>query len=152
MAEVNRIVTEISGKCAGAQVVIGAAIHEMFRERLGVTLIAVEKGAERDQSSSLPRVRTEEFGSELLKEVANPRPASRFVPPPPTLPPDEMQRMLAQQRSDSPRIRKGLPKLRQTQLPLEIISKGRFDKSEPTIHKGEDLDVPTYIRRGVALN
>jgi cell division protein FtsZ len=41
---------------------------------------------------------------------------------------------------------------RQTQLPLEIVSKGRFDKSEPTIHKGEDLDVPTYIRRGVALN
>ena len=37
-------------------------------------------------------------------------------------------------------------------LPLEIISKGRFEKSEPTIHGGEDLDVPTYIRRGVALN
>ena len=43
-------------------------------------------------------------------------------------------------------------KLRQQQLPLEIVSKGRFDKSEPTIHKGEDLDIPTYIRRGVALN
>jgi internalin A len=36
-------------------------------------------------------------------------------------------------------------------LPLEIVSKGRFDKSEPTIVGGEDLDVPTYIRRGVAL-
>jgi len=34
-------------------------------------------------------------------------------------------------------------------LPLEIVNKGRFDKSEPTIHKGEDLDVPTYIRRGL---
>ena len=40
----------------------------------------------------------------------------------------------------------------QSQLQLDIISKGRFDKSEPTIHKGEDLDVPTYVRRGVALN
>jgi cell division protein FtsZ len=40
----------------------------------------------------------------------------------------------------------------QTQLPLAIVSKGRFDKSEPTIYKGEDLDVPTYIRRGVPLN
>ena len=48
--------------------------------------------------------------------------------------------------------RKNITRLRQTQLPLEIISKGRFDKSEPTIHKGEDLDVPTYIRRGVSLN
>jgi cell division protein FtsZ len=50
------------------------------------------------------------------------------------------------------RGRRNAPKLRQTQLPLEIISKGRFDKSEPTIHRGEDLDVPTYIRRGVSLN
>jgi hypothetical protein len=37
-------------------------------------------------------------------------------------------------------------------LPLEIVSKGRFEKSEPTIYHGEDLDVPTYIRRGVPLN
>jgi cell division protein FtsZ len=42
--------------------------------------------------------------------------------------------------------------MRQGQLQLEIVSKGRFDKSEPTIHRGEDLDVPTYIRRGVPLN
>jgi hypothetical protein len=40
----------------------------------------------------------------------------------------------------------------QTQLPLTIISKGRFDKSEPTKHNGEDLDVPTFIRRGISLN
>ncbi len=40
----------------------------------------------------------------------------------------------------------------QTQLPLTIISKGRFDKSEPTLHHGEDLDVPTFLRRGIALN
>jgi cell division protein FtsZ len=42
--------------------------------------------------------------------------------------------------------------MKQGQLPLEIVSKGRFEKSEPTIHQGQDLDVPTYIRRGVALN
>jgi cell division protein FtsZ len=40
----------------------------------------------------------------------------------------------------------------QTQLPLNIVSKGRFDKSEPTKHNGEDLDVPTFLRRGVPLN
>ncbi len=42
--------------------------------------------------------------------------------------------------------------MRQGTLPLEIVSKGRFEKSEPTIYHGEDLDVPTYIRRGVPLN
>jgi cell division protein FtsZ len=50
------------------------------------------------------------------------------------------------------RTRKGGSKMKQGQLPLEIVSKGRFEKSEPTIHQGQDLDVPTYIRRGVALN
>ena len=50
------------------------------------------------------------------------------------------------------RPRKSGSKMRQAQLSLAIISKGRFDKSEPTIHKGEDLDIPTYVRRGVALN
>jgi cell division protein FtsZ len=59
---------------------------------------------------------------------------------------------MARQGRTASRQRKSLVKSRQTQLPLEIVSKGRFDKSEPTIHKGEDLDVPTYIRRGVALN
>jgi cell division protein FtsZ len=62
-----------------------------------------------------------------------------------------MQQLLKQQ-GRAGRVRKGQPSFRQTQLPLEILSKGRFDKSEPTIHKGEDLDVPTYIRRGMALN
>jgi cell division protein FtsZ len=50
------------------------------------------------------------------------------------------------------RVRKAGPRMRQAQLPLAIVSKGRFDKSEPTIHKGEDLDIPTYLRRGVPLN
>jgi cell division protein FtsZ len=41
---------------------------------------------------------------------------------------------------------------RQGLLPLDIVSKGRFERSEPTVYQGEDLDVPTYIRRGVPLN
>ena len=151
MAEVNRTMEEIKSKCGRAQIIMGAAIDELFRERLAVTLVAVQKIADQEPSP-VSRMRHEEFGTQFLKEQGPTRPASRFVPPPPALAPDQMQRMLAQQGGRAPRVRKGLPKLRQTQLPLEILSKGRFDKSEPTIHKGEDLDVPTYIRRGVALN
>jgi cell division protein FtsZ len=40
----------------------------------------------------------------------------------------------------------------QQQLPLVNISKGRFDKGEPTLHNGEDLDIPTYQRRNIVLN
>jgi cell division protein FtsZ len=48
------------------------------------------------------------------------------------------------------RRKAGGPK--QEMLALEVVSKGRFAKSEPTLHRGEDLDTPTYIRRGMALN
>ncbi len=80
------------------------------------------------------------------------RASSRFVAPPPELTPERRNELLSQQSTASSRQRKNAHRMRQGQLPLEIISKGRFEKSAPTIHVGQDLDVPTYIRRGVALN
>jgi hypothetical protein len=62
------------------------------------------------------------------------------------------ERLLNRQTPGAPGRRKQAAGLRQGVLPLEVVSKGRFAKSEPTIHRGEDLDTPTYIRRGVALN
>ncbi len=88
--------------------------------------------------------------------MANPaeaaRPASRFVPPAPNLTPKQAEELLSSRPAGEGRPRKKASRMRQSQLPLEIVSKGRFEKSEPTIHQGEDLDVPTYIRRGIALN
>jgi len=52
----------------------------------------------------------------------------------------------------APRGRRKPAKSRQQQLPLEILSRGRFDKIEPTLHHGEDLDVPTFTRRNMPLN
>ena len=39
----------------------------------------------------------------------------------------------------------------QSQLILEGISKGIFKDVEPTIIAGEDMDIPTFIRRRVAV-
>lgn len=43
--------------------------------------------------------------------------------------------------------------IKQTQgvLDLEAYQRGRFDKSEPTIVAGEDLDKPTFLRKGIKL-
>ena len=91
-----------------------------------------------------------DLGVQLLDQSGlTERPHSRFVPPPPELSPEKMEQLRARQVAGG---RKRAPRLKQTQLPLEIVSKGRFDQTAPTIHKGEDLDIPTYIRRGVALN
>jgi cell division protein FtsZ len=155
MTEVHRVMEQINSQCAQAQVLVGAAIDESFRERLAVTVIAARQAvedAERVEAQGPQRRDTEGLDVQLLAGEATGRPGSRFVPPAPILPPEQMRQMLARQRAAGSRGRKATPRLRQGQLPLEIISKGRFDKSEPTIHKGEDLDVPTYIRRGVSLN
>jgi cell division protein FtsZ len=37
-------------------------------------------------------------------------------------------------------------KVKQETLQFESTTRGRFDKSEPTIVEGEDLDVPTFLR------
>jgi cell division protein FtsZ len=151
MADVNRVMEQVNGQCKGAQVIMGAAIDENFRERLVVTLIAARKTPEPPESA--PGSEGEKLDAQLLERSTTVRPGSRFVPPAPALPPDQLEKLAARQRVANPRARRTTgTKMRQGQLPLEIVSKGRFDKSEPTIHKGEDLDVPTYIRRGVPLN
>jgi cell division protein FtsZ len=152
MAEVNRVIEQINRQCEHAQVIMGAAIDETFRERLAVTLIAARKNSDQPEEETTAPPSAEQLDTQLLSRSTTARPPSRFVPPAATLTPDQMQQIFTRQGGRGGRGRKSPAKMQQRQLPLEIISKGRFDKSEPTIHKGEDLDVPTYIRRGVALN
>ena len=40
---------------------------------------------------------------------------------------------------------------RQEQMQFEPVTRGRFEKSEPTIVDGQDLDVPTFLRRNVKV-
>lgn len=45
------------------------------------------------------------------------------------------------------RTTKLVSKPKQTIIDFKPSFKGRFDKSQPTLHHGEDLDVPTFLRR-----
>lgn len=40
---------------------------------------------------------------------------------------------------------------KQEQMQFEPVTRGRFEKSEPTIVDGQDLDVPTFLRRNVKV-
>ena len=40
---------------------------------------------------------------------------------------------------------------RQEVLQFESVTRGRFEKSEPTIVEGQDLDVPTFLRKNVKV-
>jgi cell division protein FtsZ len=175
MADVNRVMEAVNQQCQRAQVIMGASVDEAFRDRLAVTVIVTrptpasesrsaaelqqqgQRGRHPDElptneSASAPATghgEEQNLDSQLLEKQATARPASRFVPPAPALTPEQREQLLAKQGG---RARKHAPRMKQGSLPLEIVNKGRFDKTEPTVHKGEDLDVPTYIRRGVALN
>jgi cell division protein FtsZ len=143
MSEVHEIMERISRAAESAHIIMGAAIDNDLGEALTITVIAAS-----GEFANGPRFR-----------VPGLVPTSRCEPhsAPPQAPgaPGIVHGLLPKDRSVGPqngRARKSAQHLRQGQLPLEIISRGRFEKSEPTIHHGQDLDVPTYIRRGVALN
>jgi cell division protein FtsZ len=127
MAEINRVMEQVKRQCGDAQIIMGAAVDEAMKNKLCVTLIASRQNP---QAAPAATVRPEGRGTTTTisshREAAAMRPVNR--------------------------VRRPGSKMVQSQLPLTIISKGRFDKSEPTLHHGEDLDVPTFLRRGIALN
>jgi cell division protein FtsZ len=157
MAEINRLMAEINEGCSQARVSMGVAISPEYTGRLVVTLIAscgrsrVTGEMPETESSNRMKGVGEESAGELLPRMlgeAQRSTGSRCVPPPPELTPDRLQKAAARKS-----VRRGQSsRLRQGQLPLEVVSKGRFDKGEPTVLHGEDLDMPTYVRRGVSLN
>jgi cell division protein FtsZ len=157
LAEVNRIMEQFQTRCETSSLLMGAANIPELGDSLILSVLfsasslEMECSISSDEEAAVPGSDRGNLGIQLLENTSGERRNSRFLPPPPSLPPEKMQQLLKQQGRTG-RPRKGQARFRQTQLPLEILSKGRFDKSEPTIHKGEDLDVPTYIRRGVSLN
>jgi cell division protein FtsZ len=147
MAEVNRVMEKISQQCEPAQVIMGAAIDPGMANKLSVVLIAAKNPAGKID----PLASTDASKQNGLALETN----GDGLPENPRFNPRSLAGSSSHQREpvvSRPGRRRDKPKQVQTQLPLAIVSKGRFDKSEPTIHKGEDLDIPTYIRRGVPLN
>jgi cell division protein FtsZ len=133
-------------------VIMGAAIDESYRGKLSVTVVAA--------ANIMPR-----------RVVAQPAPAKPLTfPRPSDATPAREPQMSATRATplgssvttshpvtvDAPKpepvaAQKSPSKPKQETLPLEGVSRGRFDKSEPTLYNGEDLDVPTFIRRAVSL-
>jgi cell division protein FtsZ len=148
MAEVNRVMEQIGRHCEHAQIIMGAALDAEMKNKLSVTLIAARNSVAKNE----PSVSTADSPENVERTDTSALSKRRHVAAVQTGGQSFSLEQREQSVSRHGRARRTPNKLLQTQLPLAIVSKGRFDKSEPTIHKGEDLDIPTYIRRGVALN
>jgi len=162
MAEVGKVMEAVNSRCGDARVFLGAAEDESLGNRLVVTVVAAGAGELEKVELEPPapvrrRVRTSAdqpglLDGEFLEKRSTPRPRSRFVAANPEMSQDEVQQLAERRASGSTRGRKATNKMHQGQLPLEIVSKGRFEKSEPTIRDGQDLDVPTFVRRNMVFN
>lgn len=160
IADVNKIMEQLQRIAESSNIVMGAATDEAFEGRLCLTVIATRRAAAepgptigaptpRSVKPATAPAKEAEFDTNFFQTPAATRGSNRYVAPAPQSTPENTAELLSKQ-TGKPRKSSGKPK--QQTLNLEIVSKGRFEKSEPTIVRGEDLDVPTYVRRGVALN
>jgi cell division protein FtsZ len=153
MAEVDSVMKYITSQVPEAQLKFGVSVDDSLENRMVVTLIAAQtiepSEPEQELATERPR-RTTPLESDLLAEKTQ-RPAPRVIPPPPEFAPEKRERIMAQHAKSVGRGR-GRSKSKSNQLQFDLVSKGRFEKSEPTIHHGEDLDLPTYLRRGLPMN
>jgi cell division protein FtsZ len=60
------------------------------------------------------------------------------------------QKKSVQAKEKQPSAEK-IAQAKQDVLQFEPVTRGRFEKSEPTIVEGEDLDVPTYLRKNIKV-
>ncbi|HEX5398298.1 MAG TPA: cell division protein FtsZ [Verrucomicrobiae bacterium] len=149
MGEVNRVMEQVGRSCERAQIIMGAAVDPEMKGRLSVTLIAARNTL---ANADIPAAAPENLESAEAPTLSKRRHIAGLPGAKPASPPLTMEQREQLVARHAGRARRAGHKMLQTQLPLAIVSKGRFDKSEPTIHKGEDLDIPTYVRRGVSLN
>ena len=77
-------------------------------------------------------VQQEEFISTPGESTTKPPPAEIASPLP--------------QRPQKPTQKTAAQKIKQETLQFEPVARGRFEKIEPTIVEGEDLDIPTFLR------
>ena len=101
------------------------------------------------EPAALQPVAPEESTS-FEEPVPEATPAPAFVasePEPPTITP---QKKAVTQKEEKLRAEKSA-QAKQEILQFEPVTRGRFEKSEPTIVEGEDLDVPTYLRKNIKV-
>ncbi len=106
----------------GARISMGAAVLDHWEGRLALTVLAAEHWVPAARSRA---------------ESESKAPPSMFEESP----------------AKEPSSRRGRKGDQQRELPLGAAGgdRGRFQDVAPTIYEGADLDIPTYIRRGVRI-
>jgi len=161
LVDVQKAVEPISHIAVRAHVIMGAATDETMRDKLTITVIAGVASVPHRTSSPLAhktvpsRVRpcevsTTRGGMSLNRSVRSTTSVSLSEEAPDLVSnPSSASLESDSGQATQPKKEPAIPK--QEHLQLDNVSRGRFDKSEPMLYDGENLDVPTFLRRGVSL-
>jgi len=155
-AEVQAAVGEIE-RIGGERCQIKTGVHADRPSGSPITIsVVASSGGERPSDKPVaPRVAEAEVRPEKQSVPTYEEPTPTATPQTPkTTPP--APKTIPQAKPDSAPSNPTTPRkttAKQTQgtLDLDTQQRGRFDKSEPTIVAGEDLDIPTFMRKGIKL-
>ena len=155
-AEVQAAVGEIE-RIGGERCQIKTGVHADRPSGSPITIsVVASSGGERPSDKPVaPRVAAAEVRPEKQSVPTYEEPTPTATPQTPkTTPP--APKTIPQAKPDSAPSNPTTPRkttAKQTQgtLDLDTQQRGRFDKSEPTIVAGEDLDIPTFMRKGIKL-
>ncbi|HEY3897854.1 MAG TPA: hypothetical protein VGM54_04525 [Chthoniobacter sp.] len=90
--------------------------------------------------------------AEAASLFAEPEPELESAPAPTSTPAPAAEPARTPTPAVTPKTAKPKPvAAKQEQMQFEPVTRGRFEKSEPTIVDGQDLDVPTFLRRNVKV-
>lgn len=125
LSDVQRIMSQLGALArSDVRLFMGAAVEEDWQDRVVLTILAAEAWEDsRVEASGLDPFQAVEY------EVCEEAPGKA-------------------ERGKKGRHQKEV----QTTLKFDTADKGRFKNIEPTLYDGEDLDLPTYIRRGIKLS
>jgi cell division protein FtsZ len=173
MQELGRHVNEET------QILFGTAVDGRMGDRLSVTIISsftakdsIPQQVQPAQSSvpamppawaqpqdASPKIDIEPEATpmEPAETVPIEEPAPVETAPPQPSMPHKPEPRLSTPQTDPVPMKEGKPspeknvQAKQEVLQFEPVTRGRFEKSEPTIVEGEDLDVPTYLRKKIKV-
>ena len=90
------------------------------------------------------------FEQPVPLEPPPPTPAPSIKKPAPRLIPPKKKAVIEQETKEAKPKEKYIY-AKQEMMQFEPITRGRFEKSEPTIVEGQDLDVPTFLRKNIRV-
>lgn len=161
VGDVDGLVQLVQTRSGHAEVLVGAAVRPDWSGRLRALLLVTRRGDR--WARSTPGLWGRAAGPDGGRDGERNRPTSAGAGPGNDRNGGQIAPGVAEADAGgaglrgefSPRAafprRTAQARLRQGTLPLDVPPRGRFERTQPNIHRGEDLDIPTYIRRGIVL-